>query len=95
MSRGLGSVQRRVLDTLSSSTTMMATIDIVGEVFGKTVVSQAEAVSVRRALRKLVATGKIDRFRSVWQDRNHRYGSYDVVDEYRQRCVAAFGKSPS
>ena len=73
MSRGLGAIQRGCLEVLESNKDdTMDSITIAGRVVGRKTITEAEHVSVRRALRKLAkARLVIDLGRHFRRGRRH------------------------
>ena len=60
MSRGTGGVQRAALQALQAlDVRMLDSIAVACEVYGHNPVTEAEVVSVRRALRSLAEAGKL------------------------------------
>ena len=61
MSRGYGSMQRRVLAVLTVETGPLCSREIVSAVFGDATVTRAARLSFNRAMRRLTAQGSINR----------------------------------
>jgi hypothetical protein len=73
MSHGLGVIQRGCLEVLAlNKSDVLDSIAIAGLVVGRQTITEAEHVSVRRALRKLAKAGLvIDLGRGFRQGRRH------------------------
>jgi hypothetical protein len=98
MSRGLGAVQRRILEILSAEDGLIDTLEIAGRVFdcaadahGVVLISPAQAVSVRRACRGLVEAGKIADLGRHWHNGRQRWANTEAAERYRARVAAVFG----
>lgn len=93
MSRGLGKIQRAVLEVFENNPKKgLDSIVVTGLVFDKTEVNDSECVSVRRALRSLVKSELLlDMGRGFRQGRR-QYALPEYYEEYRERVNTVFGK---
>ena len=99
MSRGPGVVQRRILDTLAEHDRLIDTIELAALVFdvqpndaGKYLVSEAQSVSVRRALGKFAKEGKAIDCGRNWRSGRRCWASPSVAKAYYDRAKSAFGR---
>lgn len=93
MGRGLGIVQKKILDALATRGGLMDSIEIAAIALGKDQISDSEHVSFRRALRNLADKGKIIDLGRGWTDGRKRWATPKVAEAYVGRVVGAFGKS--
>jgi hypothetical protein len=101
MSRGFGKIERAILDVLENDDRLIDTFTLAAIAFdlaacdGKIVVTDAQLVSARRALRSLEARGKVfavmrgHNKRSYWA--NERLGLWHAVRQGQQKTVELAG----
>lgn len=95
MSKGLGNVQRKILDLFATDPGQMwDSITIAGRVFDMNPVGDSECVSVRRALRKLAASGDIECMGHGWHDGRKRWCLPKCAIAYRERMNRVFRQMP-
>jgi hypothetical protein len=98
MSRGLGRIQRDIVANLENKTKLVDTFDLAAEIYGlepdsdnRIILNDAQLVSIRRALVKLSASGKIFKVmrghnkRAYWA--NERLGLWHTVRWMQQMSV--------
>jgi hypothetical protein len=105
MSRGFGKIERAILDVLEKDDRLVDTFTLAAIAFGlaacdgKIVVTDAQLVSVRRALRSLEARGKAfavmrgHNKRAYWA--NERLGLWHAVRQGQQRTADLAGDPAS
>jgi hypothetical protein len=92
MSKGYGKMQRAILDVFEAKPDeLLDTITIAALAYGENPVSNAQASSVRRSLRKLVDAGEVVDLGRGWRDRRRRFALPHKATEYRQRVADMTG----
>lgn len=87
-----GRIQRSCVQTLSDANEYLDSIEIAGRVFDKMQITEAEHVSVRRALRLLCERKLLIDMGRGWRDGRKRWATPDVAQAYYARVRAAFGE---
>ena len=90
MSRGPGTVQRRVLAILEAGG-LLDSITVAGLVYGQQTVTPAQAVSVRRALRLLATAGRIADLGRGWRSGRRMWATPERAAAYKERVQRVFG----
>jgi hypothetical protein len=93
VSKGMGTVQRDVLDLLSGNADQLYdSVEIACIVYSVECCTEAQHVSARRALRGLVERGQVvDLGRRGWRNGRSRWTTVDGAKAYLARASAAFG----
>ena len=92
MSRGTGGVQRAALQALQAlDVRMLDSIAVACEVYGHNPVTEAEVVSVRRALRSLAQAGKITDLGRGWHSGRRMWALPERASAYQDRVRQVFG----
>ncbi|WP_407543734.1 hypothetical protein Q0M94_28110 (plasmid) [Deinococcus radiomollis] len=91
MSRGPGTIQRAALEALQLSATMLDSITVACQVYGHNPVSEAEVVSVRRALRSLAKRGQVADMGHGWRSGRRMWALPERGAAYQVRVQQAFG----
>ena len=98
MSRGLGAIQRRLVEILERHDGLLDTFELAAHAYDLTpseVLSEAELVSVRRALRGLVRKGMIaDLGRRGRRDGRQRWASLAAEARYEEPVKNTLGRYP-
>lgn len=96
MSRGIGAIQRRLVETLEQHEGLLDTFELAAHAYGlnpdTALLEEAQLVAVRRALRGLARKGVIaDLGRRGWSGGRRRWANLGAAARYRERTKAAFG----
>lgn len=92
MSKGYGKMQRAIIDVFEAKPDeLLDTITIAALAYGENPVTNAQASSVRRSLRKLVDAGEVVDLGRGWRDRRRRFALPDKAEDYQQRVEQTFG----
>ncbi len=94
MSRGHGQTQRAILRVFEATPDeLLDSIEIAGRALGKTEITDSEASSYRRALRKLAQAGiLVDMGRRLWRTGRRRYALPEAAERYKRRVREIFGR---
>jgi|SRR5690625_1167364 len=92
MSRGPGKTQRAALQTLEAADRPLDTLAIAATALGRNTITEAEASSYRRALRRLADAGLIVDLGRHWRYGRRGYATPEAAERYHQRVQQTFGK---
>jgi hypothetical protein len=92
MSRGLGTVQRKIMDLFTASPDWMPdSIKVAEAVFARINVTDSQTVSVRRALRRLVEAKSIVQVEGSFRWGRSRWCLQATADAYYERVRRTLG----
>lgn len=95
MSRGPGIVERSILRVFGSDPdAILDSMEIAGRALGKRGITEAEASSYRRALRRLARRGTIADLGRGWRSGRRHYALPACAERYRERVRQTLGEEP-
>ncbi len=93
MSKGPGQVQRSILDVFDAAPDdWLYCMEIAGRALEKRSITESEASSYRRALRRLADAGVIVDMGRKWHERRRYYALPAAADRYNRRILEMLGK---
>jgi hypothetical protein len=99
MSRGPGTIQRRLVEILERDQKLLDTFELAARAYdlssndqGRITLSDPQLVAVRRALRGLVRKGAIADLGRNWHNGRKRWATVDAAARYHDRVKAVFGR---
>ena len=94
MSKGPGQVQRSILAVFDAAPDdLLDSIEIAARALEKPTITESEASSYRRALRKLADAGDIVDMGRRWRSGRRRYALLAAAERYNRRVRETFGES--
>ena len=93
MSKGPGQVQRSILAVFDAAPDdLLDCIEIAARALEKRTITESEASSYRRALRKLADAGGIVDMGRRWRSGRRRYALLAAAERYNRRVRETFGE---